>query len=124
MSKHLLFVDDEPITLLAFRKLFSGPDVMVDTAETLTEALRKVSERTYSVVVADLRLTGVLGEEGLEILKRVKARQASTGFILVTGYGSDSIRKKAVELGADFYLEKPVSYSTLRSALGTLGMEI
>lgn len=122
MCNRLLIVDDEPVTLLAFRRLLSGPGMEVDTAETLSEALQKIENQDYVAVIADLRLTGVLGEEGLEILKRVKLMKSNTRFILMTGYGSDEIRERAMRFGADFYIEKPVSCGTLRDALGALGV--
>ena len=70
-SKHMrvLVIDDEPAFLLGFKKLLQGPDLMIDTAETLEESMTLLDEHNYAAVIADIRLTGVLREEGLDILK-------------------------------------------------------
>lgn len=122
MVQYLLVVDDEPATLLAFRRLFSGPETMVDTAETLDEAMARLGVRQYRVVVADLRLSGIHAEEGLEILKQVKAGDPKTGFVLITGQGGEEVCRRARDLGADYYFEKPISPSELRAALQFLGL--
>jgi len=64
----------------------------------------------------------VFGKEGLDILRYVKEHNPQTKVILITGYGSPELGKKAITLGADFYFEKPVSTFILRDALRNLGI--
>lgn len=122
MSQRILVVDDQISTLVSFQRLLQGPRVIVDTADRMEVAERFLKENRYGVVVADLRLTGVLGEEGLEILRYVKEHDLGTQVILVTGYGSPDIMEKAFELGAAFYFEKPVNTELLKDALASLGV--
>ncbi len=122
MSQRILVVDDQISTLVSFQRLLQGPRVIVDTADRMEVAERLLKENRYGVVVADLRLTGVLGEEGLEILRYVKEHDLGTQVILVTGYGSPDIMEKAFELGAAFYFEKPVNTDLLKDALASLGV--
>jgi len=123
MSQRILIVDDETAILLAFKKLLQTKDITVDTAETMGEAEKFLCKNFYDAAIVDLRLTGVTGEEGLEIIKYVKEFHPETHVILVTGYGSPKVMEKAQALGAAFYFEKPVSGDTLRNALKSLGVE-
>lgn len=118
----VLVVENEPTTLMAFTKLLSTPEIVVDTAETLETALNLIETNKYLVIVADLRLSGVFGEEGLEILRYIRQERLPTNLILITGYGSPEIKNKAIDEGAAFYFEKPVSWALLQEAMMKLGI--
>jgi DNA-binding NtrC family response regulator len=120
----MLVVDDETTILIAFKKLFQSPNVVVDIAESIEDAEALLNQRTYAAVIADLRLSGVSGEEGLDIIRSVKKRHPSTQVILITAYGSQDIMEKAHNLGAAYYFEKPVSTKVLKDALRSLGVFI
>lgn len=123
MSKRILIVDDEAAILIAFKRLLAGQELIVDTAETMGEAENYLKKNIYDAAIVDLRLTGVTGEEGLEIIKYIKEFSPETHVILVTGYGSPKVMQKAQALGSAFYFEKPVSGDTLKNALKSLGVE-
>ncbi len=108
--------------LLAFTTLLKDKGYEVDTAETIEDAEQCLEANEYAVVIADLRPTGILGEEGLEIIKYVKENTDNTKCILVTGYGSPEIMEKAYGLGADFYFEKPVSSEVILKSLERLSV--
>jgi len=122
MKQRILFVDDEKSLLFASKKLLSGYQIEVDTAETKDEALAMIDKNEYDVVIADIRLTGVFGKEGLDILRYIKEHKPQIKVILITGYGSPEIKKKAIALGADFYFEKPVSHFVLKDTMKRLGI--
>jgi DNA-binding NtrC family response regulator len=122
LHQHLLLVDDEPAILMAFKKLLQNSEMSVDTAETIEYAKELLDRRAYAAVIADLRLTGFAGEEGLEIIRYVKDRHPETQIILITAYGNQDVMKKACALGAAFYFEKPVSANIIKNALKTLGV--
>jgi two-component system response regulator HydG len=118
--RSVLVVDDEPAILLSFRRLLRLPGREIDTASTIEDAERLLLEKKYWAVIADLRLTGVLGREGLELIRFVREKNLGAHVILVTGYGSPEIRDEALELGAAFYFEKPVAAQVLQDALNSL----
>jgi len=117
MPMRVLVVDDEPAFLLGFQKLLQGPDMVIDTAETFEEAVALLDEHNYTAVIADIRLTGVLREEGLDILKYIKEQYPCTKVIMITGYGNTEVMERAMFLGADYYFEKPVPLDMLKNAL-------
>lgn len=124
MKQRLLVVDDEPVILIAFKKLLQEPLVAVDGAESIEYAKALLDERSYDAVIADLRLSGLHGEEGLEIIRHIKNRRPETAVILVTAHGNQDVMNKAYNLGAAFYFEKPVSTNILKDALKSLGVGI
>jgi DNA-binding NtrC family response regulator len=117
VQMRVLVVDDEPAFLLGLKKLLQGPDMVIDTTETFDEAMALLDEHNYTAVIADIRLTGVLREEGLDILKYIKEQYPCTRVIMITGYGSNDVMERAMVLGADYYFEKPVPLDMLKHAL-------
>lgn len=122
MPKHVLVVDDETTILIAFKKLLQSPGVEVDTAETFEEVEALLSKHAYDAVIADLRLSGITGEEGLDIIRYVKERHPDSHVILITAYGNQDIMKKAYSFGAAYYFEKPVSMNIITDALRSFGV--
>jgi DNA-binding NtrC family response regulator len=122
MPKHVLVVDDETTILIAFKKLLESAEVEVDTAETLEDAQELMNKRSYQAVIADLRLSGIAGEEGLEIIRYVKERDPETQIILITAYGNQDVMSRAYNMGASFYFEKPVSTNVIKDALKSMGV--
>lgn len=122
MNKRILVVDDETAILIAFKRIFEGLQIKVDTVETLNQAISMINERGYDAVIADLRLSGILGQEGLEVLRHTKEKNPGIRLIMITGYGNPDIKKKAYAIGADLYCEKPVSIGYLKNALKRFGI--
>ncbi len=122
MQKQVLVVDDETTILLAFKKILQKPGINVDTAENINDVKGLLNKTCYDAVITDLRLSGVSGEEGLEVIRYAKECNPDTKVILMTAYGNQDVMKKAYSLGAAFYFEKPVSINVLKDALKNLGV--
>lgn len=116
-KKRVLIVDDEVAFLVSIKKLLQSFEFEIYTAATLQEAMDLLSEHSFGAVVTDLRLSNIMGREGFEILKYIKQRSPSTIVIILTGYGGPEAKETAFTLGANIYLEKPVSPSVLRGIL-------
>ena len=122
MQKNVLVVDDETTILLAFKKLLKTPGVDVDTAESMEDVKALLIDKYYDAVIADLRLSGISGEEGLEVIRYVKERTPDTKVILITAFGNQEVMNRAYNLGAAFYFEKPVSTNVIKDALRNMGI--
>ena len=122
MPRKVLLVDDEVAFLLPMKRMLSGADLQVDTAESYDQAMELLNAGPYDAVIADVRLGGALSREGLAILDRVRTRGTDTRVIIMTGFGGPDVMKDAYQLKADYYFEKPVSFRTLSEALGRLGV--
>lgn len=107
MKPRLLVVDDEEPILSAIRDYFEAQGYEVDCARELEEAEALLSHIRYALLIADLRLTGVHGNEGLELIRFACDRSPWTRTIVLTGYGSTEIETEAIGRGVDAFLQKP-----------------
>jgi len=109
----LLVVDDEEAIVHATAMFFRAHGWTVDVAREREEAEALLSSSRYAVVLADMRLTGVHGREGLELVGFVRDRCPWTKIVVLTGYVSEELAAEAQRRGADLFLEKPVPLSEL-----------
>ena len=107
MKRRILIVDDESAILFAIRSYFSRCGYEVDCARELEEAEALLENRKYDIVIADLRLTGSGGREGLEVLRFFRQRSPESPIVMLTAFGSPELEMEAVELGANAFLQKP-----------------
>jgi len=106
-NPRILIVDDEELIVQAMRKYFAGLGYSVDSAYELEEAQALLGHYKYDLVIADLRLTGIGGVEGLQIVADVHQKCASTRVILLSAYGTPEIERESYQRGADAFLHKP-----------------
>lgn len=120
----MLIVDDEEAILFAMSEYFATFGYRVDVARELEEAEAMVTKHQYALVVADLRLTGIYGAEGLELIGTIRERCPRTHVILLTAYGSPEIEMEARRLGVASFLHKPKPLPEVAQIVfGLLGRE-
>ncbi len=110
----LLVVDDEPAILLAFRRAYRGSDLDVLTADAPAEGLALAESRRPDVIVLDMQLPGA---SGLDVYRQLRALDARTPVIFITGKSTTDTAIEAMKLGAYDYLFKPVELSQLRQVI-------
>ncbi|MEW6735437.1 MAG: response regulator [Acidobacteriota bacterium] len=103
----ILVVDDEETILFGMCDYFLAHGYQVDCARALVEAQTLLEQNTYSLVIADLRLTGSATTEGLELAEYIRVNAPHTRIILLTAYGNQEIEMKARRRGVDAFLNKP-----------------
>jgi DNA-binding response OmpR family regulator len=100
----VLLVDDEPVLLdLGSFYLTQREHFTVDTASDGREALEMLEKHPYQIVVSDYDMPYM---NGIELLREVKNRSPNQPFIIFTGKGREEVVIEALNLGADFYLQK------------------
>ncbi len=107
MAKTLLVVDDEKAILFAMKRYFKSCGFDVDIALDKKEAEECLSQKQYSVIIVDLRLSGFGGAEGLEVARIAKAQCPKIKIVVLTAYGTSEVEKEAREIGVDSFLQKP-----------------
>ncbi|MEW5765046.1 MAG: response regulator [Acidobacteriota bacterium] len=122
MAYKILIVDDETATAFGLKALMESEDVKVLTASNAQAARRILGSEKIQVLLSDIRLSGTLDAEGLDLLRFVKEKCPDTKVILMTGYGDPAIMQKAFEMGASYYFEKPVEINVLSEAIHALGV--
>src|SRR5213082_591122 len=100
----LLVVDDEQSMRVMLEARLAKAGHAVEVAPDFPGVERALADFEFDVVITDLRMR--TGSDGLDVLRKVKAAQAEVEIILMTAFGSDDLRRQALELGAYGYVEK------------------
>lgn len=106
----LLLVDDEPAVRRTYARVLEGAGCNVVQAASAAEAVAAIEDRSVDVVFSDITMPD---QNGIELLRRIRTRDADVPVVLVTGNPSLDTAVRAVEYGALRYLVKPVDTDTL-----------
>ena len=122
--KRILVVDDEPTILLSLSYCLKTNGVEVITSSKIESADEALSRYFFDLVIADIRMSGMYGIEGLELLSYIKKMSPETEVIIMTAYGSDDIRSEAANRGAYYYYDKPVNIEHMLGKVKELGIPV
>src|SRR5687767_8065126 len=114
----ILLVDDRPENLLALESMLIGPRHHLVMASSGREALRRLLDAEFAVILLDVRMPDM---DGLETADLIRARHQSrhTPIIFVTAQRSSEEQvRRAYALGAVDFLEKPIVPEILKSKVG------
>ena len=100
----LLIVDDEQIVRDSLSKWFREEGYQVGSAESATEALTRLAERTWDVALVDIKMPGT---DGIELQRRLADVSPGLIVIIMTGYASVETAVQALKTGAYDYVTKP-----------------
>ena len=114
LKAKVLLVDDEEDFLTTLAERLEARGLKVSTAASGKDAVGKVDDQNFDLIILDLAMPGI---DGLETLKRIKAKQPDAEIIMLSGQGSIKTSIEAMKLGADDFLEKPVSISELMTKI-------
>ena len=121
----LLLLDDEPIVGKRLKPALAKIGCDVETFENPREALKRIDEKEFDIVVTDIRMDEM---DGLQILEHVQKRSTRTKVIMITGYAMMETAREAMEKGAFDFIAKPFQPDDLRAvvvkAARELGTEI
>jgi two-component system response regulator (stage 0 sporulation protein F) len=113
----ILIVDDEKPLVGALQQILSYdfPEVQIDAAFSGEEALSRLADTSYDLIIADLRMPGF---DGLDLVKGVRYMEPDVPIVLMTAFGSDVVKGQASELGVKYYLDKPFDVDEILQAVG------
>jgi len=100
----VLLVDDDPMFLelsKTFLEVFH--DIASDTVDSAREALQKLENESYDVVISDYDMPFM---DGITFLRTIRDKSIHIPFILFTGMGRDEIMYQAMENGASSFIQK------------------
>ena len=116
-DRSVLIVDDEIYIRMTLSFALEKLNLSVDTAASGTEALKKLAEKSYAVMLLDLRMPGM---DGMEVLKRVPEIRPEVKVVIITAYGSVEAAVEAMKLGAVDFLQKPFDPEEVRKLVSSL----
>jgi two-component system, OmpR family, response regulator len=113
----ILIIDDEGDTCYLLKNVLKDEHFEIDHVNTLSQAGIFLKEEQPSLIFLDNRLPDGLGMNALEALKQ---DYPNMKIVMITGSGSNSDRKKAINRGADVYLTKPFTREQVFEAVEQL----
>jgi DNA-binding response OmpR family regulator len=113
----LLYIEDHVELHEAVSNCLREEGFVVDSATDGDEGLFLAVENDYDVIVLDVMLPGV---DGLEIVRRLRARGDGTPILIISARDKVSQRVEGLHLGADDYLIKPFALDELVARIGVL----
>jgi len=114
MALKVLFVDDEEDLVSTVVERLDLRGIEATGAVSGFEALSLIEQKTFDVVLLDVRMPG-LG--GLEVIKRIKQTHPELEVVLLSGHGAREDVETGRHLGAFDYLQKPVDLEDLIAIL-------
>ena len=102
----LLVVDDHRSVLRSLAGVLGDEGYLVETAASAEEGLRLVDRTTYDAIFLDIWLPGM---DGIDALKRIRARRPRQYVIMISGHGTIETAVQATKLGAYDFIEKPLA---------------
>ena len=121
MNLLILVVDDEPDVEALFRQHFrrdlSQGRFLMQFALSAEAALVRIAEAAGATLILILSDINMPGMSGLELLPRARAARPDVPVIMITAYGDDDTKRKALEGGAKSLLTKPIDFVALRDEI-------
>jgi DNA-binding NtrC family response regulator len=109
-NPHVLVIDDDAVVGRSFDRVLSGKGYAVDTALSGEQGLRDIEEHEYDVIFTDIKMPGM---NGIEVARRIKAKNPLTPIVVITGYGTTENEAEASVLGVSGFVRKPLSPETI-----------
>jgi DNA-binding NtrC family response regulator len=103
-STKILIVDDELILRESLAGWLQRDGHTVDTASSGEEALEKLKEARFDIMLVDIKMEGI---SGLDVLQQVKENDPDVAIVMITAYGSIPTAIEAMKNGAYDYMLKP-----------------
>jgi two-component system, OmpR family, alkaline phosphatase synthesis response regulator PhoP len=114
ISKCILIVDDEKEVGDVLKRIINRFGYMADVASGSSDAIKKMKDERYCIIITDLSMPGM---DGFELCKNIKEREPKSIVYALSGYIDNSQAAMLEKNGFDGYLQKPVNTITLHKAI-------
>jgi len=112
--QRILIIDDEEHICQSCLKILSKMGYHVEYVVNGYDALKRMEEDPFEIVITDLKMSSM---GGMEVLSRVKELSPDTMVIVITGYATVSSAVEVMKMGALDYLPKPFTPDELRAVV-------
>ena len=110
-TPHILIVDDEANIRFILERTLSHEGYVLDSAENGQEAIKKLGNSAYDLVLLDLNMKPV---GGIQVLNAIRDRDSEISVIILTAHSTIDSAVEALRLGAFDYLYKPATAEAIR----------
>jgi len=113
-DEKILVVDDEQVILDAVSRIASSEGMHVDSEIEASSALKKLSQKEYSLILCDIMMPQM---DGFTFLDELQKRKIITPVIMITGYSTVENAVKSLYKGAIDFVPKPFTFEELNSSI-------
>ncbi|SLM32546.1 Protein with response regulator receiver domain [Desulfamplus magnetovallimortis] len=110
----ILLLDDEHIVGKRLKPALEKIGCSVEVFQDPLEAIKRIEEKEFDIVVTDIYMEGM---DGMQVLEKVHAKCPKTKIIMITGYAMISLARDAMEKGAFDFIAKPFKPDDLRKII-------
>src|SRR3954462_2716482 len=115
-AKHLLLVDDENALREAIAERLGDHGFIVEQADNGEQALQRIADFAFDILITDLRLPGIDGRQGIDAALEPYPEIIA---IVITGYGTVKDAVEAIKQGAADFITKPFQFDALLHVLNS-----
>jgi excisionase family DNA binding protein len=109
----ILVADDERAVRELLAQALTTAGYLVDVAEDGSAALERLLEKSYDLLITDLKMPGL---DGLSVIREARHIAPAIPVIVITGYSSEANAIEAINLGVAGYLTKPLRLPRILAA--------
>jgi CheY-like chemotaxis protein len=117
MTKPVLIVDDNPNMATLLVEMLEALDYTGIIASDGKEALKKIGEQDFSLVITDFRMPNMTG---IELLDKIKEHRTDLPVAVISGYNIEEFEDKELIQKADGFLGKPFMIAEIQNLLTSL----
>ena len=114
MPASVLIVDDEKNIRLTVSATLKSMQCETDAAVNGEEALTKIAQKEYDLILLDIKMPGM---DGMTVLERIRKIKPGISVVMITAHGTVANAVDAMKLGAVDFLQKPFTPDEIRHAV-------
>ena len=112
--RRILIVDDDPSVLFTFENALEQlPNCEIETAHSGAQALQRLAEKEFDLLITDYRMPDM---DGLALAMRLRQTYPTVAVLMITAFSTQEVRHQAESLHIDRVLDKPVGLAEIRDA--------
>jgi DNA-binding NtrC family response regulator len=123
MAKRALdicIIDDEVVVCKRLQQVLTKDKHTVETFVDSSQAIERINEKRFDIVVTDIRMDNI---DGMEVLSHVQKKAENTKVIMITGYATIEIAREAQAKGAFDFISKPFKPVDLKKVIDRAAQE-
>jgi len=117
----VMVLDDEPIVGKRLKPVLEKSGFEVECFEDPKQALARLGDKEFDIIVTDLRMEGM---DGIDVLEHVMANCTRTRVVLITGYATVEVAREALVKGAFDFIAKPFKPKDLQAVVAKAALSL
>ena len=116
----IMILDDEEIVCERIKTLLEKDGYVVEAYLRSEDALERLAEQRFHILVADLKMSG---PKGLDVVRFARERNPAVKPVVITGFATSEMARQAFEAGAVEFIAKPFRQAQIRQLIAKLAAD-